>query len=130
MATGLFYSVSKSFSTSVSKGYSTLVMKKELKIAVIGQSVFARDVYNLIRKNGHTVVGVFTIPDKNGREDPVATAAKLDGVPVFKFPGWRRKGVALPDVLDQYKSVGAELNVMPYCSQFIPLEVVNHPQYK
>ena len=23
---------------------------------------------NLCRKNGHTVVGVFTIPDKNGRE--------------------------------------------------------------
>ena len=34
------------------------------------------------------------------------------------------------EVLEQYKSVGAELNVMPYCSQFIPLEVVNHPQYK
>ena len=43
-------------------------MTRSLKIAVIGQSVFAKDVYNLIRKNGHTVVGVFTIPDKNGRE--------------------------------------------------------------
>ena len=43
-------------------------MPRSLKIAVIGQSVFAKDVYNLIRKNGHTVVGVFTIPDKNGRE--------------------------------------------------------------
>ena len=130
MATGLFVSVSKSLSKSFSKSYSTLIMKKELKIAVIGQSVFAKDVYNLIRKNGHTVVGVFTIPDKNGREDPVATAAKQDGVPVFKFPGWRRKGVIKEEVLDQYKSVGAELNVMPYCSQFIPLEVVNHPQHK
>ena len=63
-------------------------------------------------------------------KDPVATAATADGVPVFKFPGWRRKGVALPEVLEHYKSVGAELNVMPYCSQFIPLEVVNHPQFK
>ena len=79
-------------------------------------------------------------------KDPVATAAGLDGVPVFKFPGWRRKGVVKvkltfallwlsltflqEEVLEQYKSVGAELNVMPYCSQFIPLEVVNHPQYK
>jgi len=105
-------------------------MPRSLKIAVIGQSVFAKDVYNLIRKNGHTVVGVFTIPDKNGREDPVAMAASGDGVPVFKFPGWRRKGVVKEEVLDQYKSVGAELNVMPYCSQFIPLEVVNHPQHK
>ena len=73
-------------------------MAKSLKIAIIGQSVFARDVYNLIKKNGHTVVGVFTIPDKNGREDPVATAAASDGVPVFKFPGWRRKGVVKPEV--------------------------------
>ena len=48
--------------------FSTLVMARNLKIAIIGQSVFATDVYNLIRKNGHTVVGVFTIPDKNGRE--------------------------------------------------------------
>ena len=43
-------------------------MARSLKIAVIGQSVFAKDVYNLIKKNGHTIVGVFTIPDKNGRE--------------------------------------------------------------
>ena len=47
-------------------------MTRSLKIAVIGQSVFAKDVYNLIRKNGHTVVGVFTIPDKNGREVIIA----------------------------------------------------------
>ena len=39
-----------------------------LKIAIIGQSAFATDVYNLLRKNGHSIVGVFTIPDKNGRE--------------------------------------------------------------
>ena len=43
-------------------------MAKILKVAVIVQSVFAVDVYQLIRKNGHTVVGVFTVPDKNGRE--------------------------------------------------------------
>ena len=63
-------------------------------------------------------------------QDPVATAAQGDGVPVFKLPGWRRKGVVKPEVLAQYQSVGADLNVMPFCSQFIPLEVVNHPQYK
>ena len=43
-------------------------MARTLKIAVIGQSAFATDVYRLVKKNGHTVVGVFTIPDKNGRE--------------------------------------------------------------
>merc|ERR1719341_2855413 len=112
---------------------STLVkpiMAKNLKIAIIGQSVFATEVYNLVRKNGHTVVGVFTIPDKNGREDPLATKATADGVPVFKFKSWRLKGVARPAVLAEYQSVGADLNVMPYCSQFIPMEVVNHPSLK
>ena len=48
--------------------FSSSAMAKNIKIAIIGQSVFVTEVYNLIRKNGHTVVGVFTIPDKNGRE--------------------------------------------------------------
>lgn len=52
-----------------------------------------------------------------------ATVAASDGVKVFKFKSWRKKGVALPEVLDQYMSIDPELNVMPFCSQFIPMEV-------
>ena len=40
-----------------------------MKIAVIGQSQFGEEVYKLIRQNGHEVVGVFTIPDVNGKAD-------------------------------------------------------------
>ena len=58
-----------------------------------------------------------------------ATAAESDGVPVYKFKRWRLKGQALPEVLDQYKSVGAELNVLPFCSQFIPMDVINFPKH-
>jgi len=101
-----------------------------LKIAVIGQSQFGAEVYKLLRKNNHEVVGVFTIPDVQGRQDPLAIAASGDGVPVFKFKQWRRKGVALPEVLEQYKSTGAELNVLPFCSQFIPMDVINHPRHQ
>ena len=57
------------------------IMTRNLRIAVIGQSVFAKDVYNLIRKNGHTVVGVFTIPDKNGRE--VSSFFLSSSAPIF-----------------------------------------------
>ena len=39
-------------------------------------------------------------------------------------------GVALPEVVEQYKSVEATLNVMPYCSQFIPMEVITHPKHQ
>lgn len=128
-----------------------------MRIAVIGQSVFGQEVYKELRKDGHTIVGVFTIPDKDGKADPLgenshwaldavgavkltrhilseissvsATEAEKDGVPVFKFPRWRVKGQAIPEVVDQYTRTGAELNVLPFCSQFIPMEVINQPQH-
>ncbi|XP_059426203.1 cytosolic 10-formyltetrahydrofolate dehydrogenase-like [Carassius carassius] len=98
-----------------------------MKIAVIGQSLFGQDVYKELKKDGHMIVGVFTIPDKYGNVDPLATEAEKDGVPVFKFPRWRLKGKAITEVVDQYRAVGAELNVLPFCSQFIPMEVIDHP---
>lgn len=42
-----------------------------MKIAVIGQSLFGQEVYKELRREGHTVVGVFTIPDKDGKADPL-----------------------------------------------------------
>eukprot|EP00088_Acartia_fossae_P053331 TRINITY_DN6060_c0_g1_i13.p1 TRINITY_DN6060_c0_g1~~TRINITY_DN6060_c0_g1_i13.p1 ORF type:complete len:901 (-),score=295.69 TRINITY_DN6060_c0_g1_i13:194-2896(-) len=101
-----------------------------MKIAIIGQSPFATEVYRSILKDGHKIAGIFTVMDKNGKQDPVAIAGEKDGIPVFKLKSWRRKGEAIPEVLEQYKSVGADLNVMPYCSQFIPMEVLNYPKHK
>ncbi len=49
---------------------------------------------------------------------------------MFKYKAWRNKGVVIPRILAEYQSVGANLNVMPYCSQFIPMEVVNYPKNK
>lgn len=96
-----------------------------LKLAIIGQSNFAADVLELLIEKSYSVVGVFTIPDKGSREDILASTAKNHNIPVFKFPSWRKKGVAIPEVLSQYKSIGANLNVLPYCSQFIPMEVID-----
>ena len=31
--------------------------------------MFGADTYNVLKKNGHEVVGVFTIPDVDGKED-------------------------------------------------------------
>ncbi|XP_076870245.1 cytosolic 10-formyltetrahydrofolate dehydrogenase [Brachyhypopomus gauderio] len=100
-----------------------------MKIAVIGQSLFGQEVYKELKKDGHTIVGVFTIPDKDGKADPLGAEAEKDGVSVFKFPRWRVKGKAIDEVVEQYKAVGAELNVLPFCSQFIPMEVIEHPQH-
>lgn len=102
----------------------------QLKVAIIGQSNFAAEVYKLLKQNGHKITGVFTIPDKLNREDSLAATAKADNTPVFKIKAWRSKGVPLPEILDLYKSIEVDLNVLPYCTQFIPMEVIDYPKYK
>ncbi|CAK1541584.1 unnamed protein product [Leptosia nina] len=104
--------------------------KKSLRIAIIGQSTFAAEVFKLLLKDGHQVVGVFTVLDKGNREDPLATIASQNGTPVFKYKSWRIKGKVIPEVFEEYKSVQAELNVLPFCTQFIPMEVILYPQYQ
>ncbi|KAA8579914.1 hypothetical protein FQN60_005449 [Etheostoma spectabile] len=115
--------VLRKFSTS-SNSY-----QNKLKLAIIGQSVFGQEVYSNLRKQGHKVVGVFTVPDKDGKADPLAVAAEKDGTPVFKFPRWRLKGKPILEVVDAYKAVGAELNVLPFCSQFIPMNIIDNPKH-
>ncbi|XP_003403088.1 cytosolic 10-formyltetrahydrofolate dehydrogenase isoform X2 [Bombus terrestris] len=102
----------------------------QLKVAIIGQSPFAAEVYKLLKQNGHQITGVFTIPDKANREDPLATAANADNTPVFKIKSWRSKGMPLPEILEMYKGIEVDLNVLPFCSQFIPMEVINHPRHR
>lgn len=102
-----------------------LKQKNPLRIAIIGQSNFAADVLELLLEKRYIIVGVFTIPDKCNREDILASTAKSYNIPVFKISSWRKKGVIIPEVLNKYKSIGANLNILPYCSQFIPMEVIN-----
>jgi len=45
-------------------------------VAIIGQSTFAAEVFKLIKKDGHDIVGVFTVPDTGNREDPLGKFVK------------------------------------------------------
>ncbi len=108
--------------------YTSATNMGSLRVAVIGQSNFGAEVYKSLREKGHKIVGVFTIPDVQGKADPLAQEAEKDGVNVFKFPKWQNRKVAIPEVVEQYKNVNAELNVMPFCSQFIPMEVIESPE--
>ncbi|XP_039752081.1 cytosolic 10-formyltetrahydrofolate dehydrogenase [Pararge aegeria] len=104
--------------------------KKKLRVAIIGQSTFGAEVFKLLQRDGHEVVGVFTVLDKGNREDPLATIAAQNGKPVFKYKTWRIKGKVIPEVLEDYKSVNADINVLPFCTQFIPMEVILYPKYQ
>ena len=101
-----------------------------MKVALIGQSMFASSVYQILLEFGHQIVAVFTIPDVKGREDPVATAAAADAVPVFKYRRWRQGGTIIPEIFEQYKQLDAEVNVLAYCSQFIPMEIITYPKHQ
>lgn len=102
-----------------------------LRVAIIGQSQFGMEVYKNLREKGHEIVGVFTIPDVKGKPDILASEAEKDGLQVFKFKRWRNKGEqnTIPEVFEKYKSCEAELNVMPFCSQFIPMDVIDSPKH-
>lgn len=94
----LFATAASSLSFIMQNGFGPLLShRKDLRIAIIGQSVFGQEVYKLLKRQGRKVVGVFTIPDdkNNGRPDPLAVQADQDGVPVFKFPRWRLKGTLI-----------------------------------
>ncbi|XP_063833177.1 cytosolic 10-formyltetrahydrofolate dehydrogenase [Ostrinia nubilalis] len=104
--------------------------KQKLRVAIIGQSTFAAEVFKLLVKDGHEIAGVFTVLDKGNREDPLATIAAQNGVPVYKYKSWRIKGKIIPEVYKEYKSVNADINVLPFCTQFIPMEVITYPKYE
>ena len=55
-----------------------------MRIAIIGQSLFAANVSKLLIENGYEVCGIFTIQDKNGREDALASYANEKSLPLFK----------------------------------------------
>lgn len=109
--------------------YTSAQDMASMRVAVIGQSNFGAEVYKSIRSKGHEIVGVFTVPDVQGKADPLAQEAEKDGVKVFKYPRWQLKKVAIPEVVSEYKSLNAELNVMPFCSQFIPMDVIDYPKH-
>ena len=109
--------------------YTTRNAMGSLKVAVIGQSQFGLEVYKSLRAKGHEIVGVFTVPDIKGKPDILAAGAETDGVKVFKFKRWRSQGEPIEEVVDEYKACGAELNVLPFCSQFIPMNVIDFPKH-
>lgn len=40
-----------------------------MRIAIIGQSLFGAEVLKALLDKGYTIAVVFTVPDRNGRED-------------------------------------------------------------
>jgi methionyl-tRNA formyltransferase len=98
-----------------------------LRVAVFGQAPFGRDVTLGLLEAGHTVVGVFVPPD-GGRPDPLAAEAQSRGLPLFRHERFRRQGKAIPELVEEYLGLGAELNLMPFTTVILPTEIVEAPR--
>jgi methionyl-tRNA formyltransferase len=71
-------------------------------------------------------VGVYGPPER-GRPDPLAEEAASRGLPLFRHRRFRRKGEAIPELVDEYRSLGADLNVLPFTTVILPPEIVEAP---
>jgi methionyl-tRNA formyltransferase len=99
-----------------------------LRIAIFGQARFGREVSERIADAGHRVVGVYA-PPEGARPDPLAALADECGWKLFRYARFRRGGVAIPELLDEYRNLDAELNVMPFTTVILPSEIVDHPTH-
>ena len=101
-----------------------------IRIAVFGQAAFGRDVTTRLAEAGHEIVGVHVPPDGSGRADPLAEAAGEKDWPLFRYKGYRRKGQAIAERVDEYLALGAELNVLPFTTVILPAEIIDAPKYR
>jgi methionyl-tRNA formyltransferase len=101
-----------------------------LRVVVFGQAPFGRDVTSRIAGAGHEVVGVY-VPPERGRPDPLAALAAAHGWPLFRHRYFRRKnGEAIASRVEEYGTLGAELNVLPFTTVILPREIVDAPKHR
>lgn len=99
-----------------------------LRIALFGQAPFGRDALLRILESGHEVVGVYT-PPEGARPDPLAEEATTRSLPLFRHKRFRRKGVAIPELVKEHETLGADLNVLAFVTVILPGEIVDAPRH-
>ena len=100
-------------------------MADDMRIAVIGQAAFGKDVLAALAENGENIVGVFCPPDREGRPaDPIKQEATEQGIPVLQFRRMRRK-VAIEAFLE----LKADLCVMAFVTDIVPDEILEAPTH-
>ena len=99
-----------------------------LKIALFGQAPFGRDVLVRLGEAGYRIVGVYA-PPEGRRPDPLAAEAAERGLPLFRHGRFRRKGQAIPELVDEHRALGADLNVLAFVTVILPTEIVDGPPH-
>jgi methionyl-tRNA formyltransferase len=97
-----------------------------MRLIVMGQQAFGKSALEAILEKGDDeVVAVYCAPDKEGKPaDPIKDFATEKGLPVFQPDNFKDS-----DVLDEMRSLNADLCVMAYVIIFVPEEARDIPTH-
>jgi len=96
-----------------------------MRIAIIGQQDFGKEVLEAFLRRGDEVAAVFCAPEKAGfKPDALRVAAQEQDLKLFQFESLR-----LPEATQAMQDANAEIGIMAFVLQFAPQEFVNIPKY-
>src|SRR5580692_10093171 len=96
-----------------------------MRIVVHGQQAFGKAVLEALLKRGDEVVAVYVAPEKPGaKPDPLKEAALAAKLPVYQPASYRK-----PEVLEEFKALKPDLQVMAFVTLFVPEEFLNAPTH-
>lgn len=96
-----------------------------MRIVVHGQQAFGKAVLEALLKRGDNVVAVYVAPEKPGaKPDPLKEAAQAAGLPVYQPASYRK-----PEVVEEFKALKPDLQVMAFVTLFVPEEFLNVPTH-
>ena len=96
-----------------------------MKIAIIGQAAFGKDVLNALVDKNENVVAVLCPPDNPGRpEDPIKSAALENQIPVYQYKRMRDK-----EAIAEFLSLNIDLCVMAFVTDIVPDEILEAPRF-
>ena len=96
-----------------------------MRIVVHGQQAFGKAVLDALLKRGENVVAVYVAPEKPGAKiDPLKEAALAAKLPVYQPESYRK-----PEVVEEFKALKPDLQVMAFVTLFVPEDFLNVPTH-
>jgi len=94
-----------------------------MRIIIVGQAAFGKEVLQALNKKDNEVVGIYTPPDIHGRANPLKELAVQLGIPTFQPEDMRAS-----EVYAEYVKLKPDLNIMAFVTDIIPGNILNYPK--
>lgn len=105
-------------------------MVKNMRVVFMGTPDFSVGTLDKMIEAGHNVVGVFTQPDKpKGRGKEISMSAVKQRALALELPVFQPDKVRRPEVIEELRSLDAEVIVVVAFGQLLPKEILEMPKY-